>query len=61
MFCSPFVLCLLNCVTETIQGLVYIPRGPHVGQPCFKSRVSNRQVACGHICKLCVYCKKYTV
>jgi hypothetical protein len=35
------VLCLLNCITETIQateGSKYFIRGLNVGQPCFKVR-----------------------
>ena len=27
------MLCLLNCITDTIT----VNRGPHVGQPCFKT------------------------
>jgi hypothetical protein len=40
MFCRPIVrllrVCLLNCITETLQiteGRKYFPPGPHVGQP----------------------------
>lgn len=37
MFCSPVMLCLLNCYIETIQvtkGCKYFPQEPHVGHPC---------------------------
>jgi hypothetical protein len=39
ILCSVDILCLLNCITETIQvteGRKYFPREPYVGQPCFK-------------------------
>lgn len=35
MFCSPIILCLVNCIIETIQrieGRKYSSRGLHVGQ-----------------------------
>jgi len=35
MLCRPVVLCLLNCITETVHvtdGCRYFPRGPHVDQ-----------------------------
>jgi hypothetical protein len=35
MFCSPVVLCLLNCITDTVQvteGRKYFPQGPHFVQ-----------------------------
>lgn len=34
MFCSPTILCWLNCITErslVTAGRKYFPRGPHVG------------------------------
>lgn len=40
MFCRPILLCLLNCIAETIQateGRSYFSRGPHIGQRCITS------------------------
>ena len=40
MFCRLIWLCLLNCITETIQateGRSYFPHGPHIGQRCLTS------------------------
>jgi hypothetical protein len=37
--CSVDLLCLSNCITETLQvneDHKHIPRGPRVGQPCVK-------------------------
>jgi len=34
MFCRHILLCLLNCITETVQateGRSYFSRGPHIG------------------------------
>jgi len=37
MFCRPILLCLQNCITETIQateGRSYFSRGAPIGQRC---------------------------
>jgi len=50
MLCRPIVLCLLNCVTETVQmtdGRKYFSGGPHVDQCWFKAflRLQHKSAA----------------
>ena len=56
MFCSPIILCLVNCIIETIQpieGRKYSSRGFHVGQHCRSLRQwifplnTSQHVFCG--------------
>jgi hypothetical protein len=45
MLCGPVVLCLLNCITETVQvtdGRKYFHGGPHVDQRWSKASLRSQ-------------------
>jgi len=65
MFCSPITLCLVNCVTETIQpieGRKYSPRRLHVGQHCHSlcEWISPRNTSVAHSLSYSIMCLLHT-